>query len=393
VIRAVVALAVVALAVLWGCNQAIDYPSPALVGFGLHNAPKYVATDLMPSRGLRLLIAHPRLGQPAIRRAGEPFDVGWIAPGQAAVAAEALLDEAPLALADPSCDEDGICHATAVAPAAPGLHSLCIVNGDDRACSVSALAVVDSYHAPARIADVSDAHVGDGDSLGEWSHVVDTINAQAPDLVFFTGDGADTGLPDQLDGFYRELERLLAPAFVVTGNHDMDNGGLDHFLLVVGPELDFVARYGGLKLVGLSDGQDLDDGHHVGTLSEGGGPDASQREWLASALDGDDPTVIGFHHPLYNGLFGTAGPDTRQAMLDLVTRDSMRIVMVGHVHLTEVYDRDGESRGLSTSADDVPPERWPLHYTCSRATIHGDGFALHTVGDDQVSYRWVSLGR
>jgi hypothetical protein len=384
---------VAVLLALVGCNQAIDYPSPALIGFGLHNAPKYVAEDLMPARGLRMLIAHPRLGQPAIRRAGEPFDVEWIAPGLAAVAAEALLDEAPLALTDRSCDEDGICHATAVAPSAPGLHSLCIVNGDDKDCSVSALAVVASYAAPALIADVSDAHVGDGNSLGEWGPVIDAINAQSPDVVLFTGDGADTGLPDQLDDFYRELERLHAPTFVVTGNHDMDNGGLDHFLLVIGPELDYTAHYGALKLVGLSDGQDLDDGHHVGTLSEGGGPDATQLAWLGGALDGDDPTVIFFHHPLYNGLFGTAGPDTRGKLLDLVTRDSMRVVMVGHVHLTQVYDRDGESRGLSTSSDDVPFERWPLHYTCSRATIHGDGFALHTVGADQVSYRWISLGR
>ncbi len=381
-----------ALLVLAGCNKPIDYPSPALAGFGLHNAPLYVAVDLMPSHDMRLMVAHPRLGQPAVRRAGESFDVGWIAPDLAAVAAQASLDGVPLPLADPACDENGICHASAVAPTALGLHALCVQNGDDHDCSVNAVAVVVDYHQPARIADISDAHVGDGDSLDEWHHVVDAVNAQSPDVVLYTGDGADRGLPDQLDDFYLELARLTAPTFVVTGNHDMDNGGLDHFLLTIGPELDFAAHYGPLKLVGFSDGQDLDDGNHIGTLSEGGGPDESQIEWLGDALYGDDPTVTMFHHPLYNGLFGTAGPE-RDELLRLVTRDSMRAVLVGHVHITEVYDRDGESRGLSTSADDVPPERWPLHYTCSRATIHGDGFALLTIGDDQVAYKWISLGR
>jgi hypothetical protein len=181
--------------------------------------------------------------------------------------------------------------------------------------------------------------------------------------------------------------------FVVTGNHDMDNGGLDDHLLDVGPELDYVAHYGGLKLVGFSSGQDLDDGHHLGRLSESSGPDDSELSWMGGALAGPDPdapTVVFFHHPLYNGLFGTVG-GARDDLLRLVTRDSVRAVLVGHVHITEVYDRDGESRGLSTDGQVVDSWRWPLHYTCSRSTNYGDGFAVHQIGAEHVEYHWVAL--
>src|SRR5207247_8070146 len=123
----------------------------------------------------------------------------------------------------------------------------------------------------------------------------------------------------QLEDFWREFQRLSLPAFMVTGNHDMDDGGLDRYLLTVGPELDFSARYGSLKLIGLSSGQDLDDGDHPGTLSESGGPDQSQAGWLAAALGGSDPTLVAFHHPLYNALFATVGPE-RDELLRLVTR-------------------------------------------------------------------------
>jgi predicted phosphodiesterase len=367
---------------LVGCNAPIDYPSPRLAGFGLHRAPLYVVSDLMPAHDQPILIAHPRLGQPAIRKPGEPFDVGWLG---ADLLPQATLDGDELALRDIACKEM-ICHATAIAPSTLGLHRLCV--GAD--CSDSAVAVVSEYHDPARILQLSDAHLGDS-SAGEWAAVIDAVNRESADVVVFTGDAADTGLDWQLEQFWSEFSRLNKPAFMVTGNHDMDNGGLDRYLLQIGPELDWSARYGALKFIGFSDGQDLDDGDHVGTLSESSGPDETQTAWLITQLD-DTPAVVLFHHPIYNALFATVGPD-RDELLRMVTRDSVREVLVGHVHITQVYDRDGESRGLSTDAEVVDWSRWPLHYTCARSTINGDGYALHTVGSDHVEYRWVSLDR
>src|SRR5262249_40865254 len=148
-------------------------------------------------------------------------------------------------------------------------------------------------------------HIGDGNRLDVWSNVVDEINALDPpaDLAIFTGDAADRGGADQRAGFLNHLGRLNVPVYVVTGNHDYDNRGVDGHLLDAGPELDFAATYGALHLIGLSSGQDLDDGDHDTTFSESSGPDRSQLDWLATTLDDASPTVVLFHHPIYNGFF------------------------------------------------------------------------------------------
>src|SRR5262249_56459186 len=165
------------------------------------------------------------------------------------------------------------------------------------------------------------------------------------DLVIFTGDGADTGDADQRTAFVAQLARLRAPVFVVTGNHDYDHRGLDGHLLDVGPELDFVAAYGGLRLIGFSSGQDLDDGAHLTTVAESDGPDASQLRWLADVLgDGAAPTIVFMHHPVYNGLYATIGPDARDQVKALVTRDNVLAVLTGHIHTNAVFDADGNSR-------------------------------------------------
>jgi hypothetical protein len=193
-------------------NVPIDYAPPQLRALGVHNAPVYVARDLMPRRGLPLVQAYPRLGQPAIRRPGERFEVRWIAP-VGGLGATASLDEGPavdldgvgrlpLPLEQIGCDPDGLCHATARAPATPRLYSLCLATDDARGCSSGALAVVERYADP-----------------------------------------------------------------------------------------------GSLRLLGLSSGQDLDDGHHFGRLSESSGPDRSQLAWLRGGLVGDDPALVFFHRP------------------------------------------------------------------------------------------------
>lgn len=381
-----------------GCgNQPIDYPPAPLAELGLHHAPTYVAQKLGDL--FTVLITHPRLGQPAIRRAGEPFDVSWIAPGRTGLVATAALEEplgtVPLVLRAAECDAGGLCHAATVAPPlGRGLKTLCVTVGDAADCSPAALALVDAYVDPARVAQVSDVHAGAdaGGAVERWRKVVDALNRLSPpaDFVVFTGDAADGGRARERAGFLAELARLRLPAFVVTGNHDFDNRGIDGHLLDIGPELDFSASYGGLRLIGLSTGQDLDDGHHFGTISQSGGPDRSQLEWLDQALAGSAPTIAFFHHPLYFGLFATVGPP-RDQLLRLVSRDSVRAVLTGHIHHTAVFDRDGQSRGLDTGSDLVPSWRWPLHYVCSRSTDGAGGFALLRIGSTRVEYRWINL--
>lgn len=381
------------LALIAGCgfgNDEPDYPPPPLADLGIHDAPTYVARHLMTSGNV--LLAHPRLGQPAIRIAGEPLDIGWIAPGtDPAVTIE--IDGAIVAGALGACDADGVCHSVLATPALPlGLHELCINAGMARDCSPHALAIVDHRNDPATIVHVSDAHIGDGDADVVFHHVLDAIAGTAPDLVVFTGDGVNDGLPAQRAEFVTELAAAPFPVYVVTGNHDYDNRGIDDHLIAVGPELDMQWSYGNLRFLGLSSGQDLDDGGHAGTIAESSGPDDSQLTWLAGVLAGpSQPTLFFLHHPIYNGLFATVGPDSRDRLEALVTRDDALCVLAGHTHLTSVYDAEGNSRDLSLDAQNVDPARLPLHYTAARSTNGSGGFAVFHVSAGHVDYRWVSL--
>lgn len=392
--RAVIAGAVLAAAACGpGNDDHTDYAPPALEALGIHNAPEYVAKDVLPTYGIGVMLAHPLLGQPAIRVAGEPFDVGWIAPDPTARGAEVSLGDTILELSGTACDAVGVCHAIAVAPALqPGLYPLCVQIGSAEDCSRSALAIVDHYDDPITIVHVSDAHCGDGHSCDVFGAVIAAINAVNPDLVIFTGDGANSGAVDERIGFIDHVAELTVPAFIVTGNHDYDNTGLDGWLLDIGPELDYAASYGAFRLIALSSGQDLDDGDHDTTISESSGPDRSQLDWLEGTLDTTTPTVAFFHHPIYNALFATIGPDSRDRLKDDVTRDNMRAVLSGHTHISAVFDADGNSRGLSVDAeDDVDPARWPLHYIASRATNGTGGFAILHIGTSHVDYRWHAL--
>jgi hypothetical protein len=378
-------------------NVPWDYPPAPLGALGIHESPTYVARYLMAPSQISLLLAHPRLGQPAIRRAGEEVDVGWIAPtlgGQPATIS--LVDGTPIGFASGWCDGDGVCHQTIQLPAslAVGFYGICVEVAGASDCSTGALAIVDHYNDPATILHVADSHVGDGSSGDIFGNVVDAMNAvtPAPDFAMFAGDAANTGQPAERAGFIADALRLKMPMFVVTGNHDYDDTGIDGHLLDIGPELDYEATYGALRIVGLSSGQDLDDDQHQTTISESSGPDASQLDWLASVLaDAEPPTIALFHHPIYNGLFATIGPDSRARLKALVTCPEMRAVLNGHTHLTAVFDAVGDDRGLSLDHDVVPARRWPLHYIASRATRAPGGFAVLHVGTSRVDYAWVEL--
>src|SRR5262249_44791911 len=155
-----------------------------------------------------LVLAHPRLGQPVIRRAGETMEVSWIAASPQP--AQITIAQQPVATGG-ACDADGICKLTITVPELPaGLYEVCV----DTECSPHALAVVAQYSDPITILHFSDAHIGDSGAQELFARVVDAMNATPADFAIFTGDAADTGKADQRAGFLRELARLQHPVYV-----------------------------------------------------------------------------------------------------------------------------------------------------------------------------------
>jgi hypothetical protein len=74
-------------------------------------------------------------------------------------------------------------------------------------------------HEGLRVAQLSDIHVGQATSSLRIRRAVEAVNAEAPDLVFLTGDYV-THSPKPLPRVRELLAGLKGPVFVVLGNHD-----------------------------------------------------------------------------------------------------------------------------------------------------------------------------
>ncbi len=105
-----------------------------------------------------------------------------------------------------------------------------------------------------KIIEFGDTHLGHYYTLSEFSKVIDAINAENPDMVFFTGDLIDTYQSYSEDT--AKLSALLAAIkapygkFCVYGNHDYGGGAEREY-----PEL---MKNGGFKLL-VNENNRIDD--------------------------------------------------------------------------------------------------------------------------------------
>jgi predicted MPP superfamily phosphohydrolase len=83
-----------------------------------------------------------------------------------------------------------------------------------------------------RIAQFSDTHVGHHFDKEELEKVVQKINEENPDIVFFTGDLMDNPLEyDRSNNLIQILEKIKAPLgkFAIYGNHDHGGYGTETY--------------------------------------------------------------------------------------------------------------------------------------------------------------------
>ncbi|MCP8970877.1 metallophosphoesterase [Ectobacillus ponti] len=81
-----------------------------------------------------------------------------------------------------------------------------------------------------KIVQFSDLHLGYHYSIGQLRRVVDTINAQSPDVVFFTGDLMDDQRSfGSTEEIWQLLKRIQAPLgkYCIYGNHDHGGYGTE----------------------------------------------------------------------------------------------------------------------------------------------------------------------
>ncbi|MEM0924122.1 MAG: phosphodiesterase [Pseudomonadota bacterium] len=122
---------------------------------------------------------------------------------------------------------------------------------------------------------------------------VEAVNAEAPDAVIVTGDLTDIGAAEDYALLRAELDRLVAPYFVIPGNHDrrevLRAAFHDHTYLPKEGPLQWVVEHFPLRLIGLDT---VVPGHGHGEIS------ADSLAWLDARLAEDRrPTLVALHHP------------------------------------------------------------------------------------------------
>lgn len=199
-----------------------------------------------------------------------------------------------------------------------------------------------------RIAQFSDIHCGDprfDPSL--LSGIIDTINADAPDLVIVPGDLTASGYPDEFREACSYLDRLVCPNIaVLIGNHDARKVGYELF------EESFGKRYRtwdfsfqidcdeqisqDITVVGLDSSKpDLDDGE-IGR---------HRHHWLSEQLAGARGfKLVALHHHLVS-IPGTGRERNivwdAGEVLEILAENNVDLVLAGHKHVPYVWPTAG----------------------------------------------------
>jgi predicted phosphodiesterase len=168
------------------------------------------------------------------------------------------------------------------------------------------------------------ALVGDSQGHNEvLAEIIEEVNRTGVDFLICLGDLVASGSEAEYAAFQETMEALECPYYAVPGNHDIREGGFDHYSSLLGP-VDYHFDYGGYRFV-FADSSALD-------FTE------SQRSWLSEVLDGELPGFIFLHVPPLDprendhSFLDPAGAD---AFLELIAEPGRGVqgVFSGHIHL------------------------------------------------------------
>src|SRR4051794_40555542 len=239
------------------------------------------------------------------------------------------------------------------------------------------------------LAQLSDPHIGadwgGGDPVARLTAAVESVRSmpRQPDAVLVSGDLADHAADAEYEVARELLSSLLAPVFVLPGNHDDRRAIRRHFGLP-GADADSVqysVDLGGLRLVVLDTTR---PGEDPGAL------DTRRLGWLAAevAKAPEPPTRLGMPPPpLVTGVpvmddFGLPAAD-RRALGEVLDRHrQVARVVAGHVHRTITAELAG--RPVLTVPSTYVQAQVSLGALEVEWTAEPAGFALHAVVDGEL---------
>lgn len=257
------------------------------------------------------------------------------------------------------------------------------------------------------IAQMTDLHIvargalayGMIDTNTLLSAAIDRLNTLAPlpDLVIVTGDLTDHGTAEEYALVRAELDRLRAPAIVLTGNHDerdMLRAGLAGYgdFPATG-FLHYVHESRPIRVIALD--STLDDSHKAAF-------DGDRAAWLDARLAEapDVPTLVAVHHPPFDtGIAWMDGEGAGWAapLVEVLARHPQIVrVISGHMHRAITAEAGGRVATVSPSvahqvALDLVPgisaERPPLF------EMEPPAFQLHRWDGVRLVTHTVTVGR
>jgi 3',5'-cyclic AMP phosphodiesterase CpdA len=231
--------------------------------------------------------------------------------------------------------------------------------------------------------------------------IVDAISAEKPQFIVVTGDlvlaGSDSENWAQWDKETADWTKAKVAVFPALGNHDLNSNrskALDNYFQRF-PQLNgsryYAARAGNVLLLTLDS-----------SLPELEGP---QAEWMKSMFDsvpaGVDFVLVSLHHPpltrSHSGLRGGHSARPEETALAQWLEDRQKslkariIVVAGHVHNYERYERNGVfyvvSGGGGASPYSIPREKGDA-YTEQGSTYH---YCTASVSGDRLTLEMHKL--
>ncbi|HET9673909.1 MAG TPA: phosphodiesterase [Gaiellaceae bacterium] len=242
---------------------------------------------------------------------------------------------------------------------------------------------------PFLLVQLSDPHIGadwaEGDPTARLGAAVESVRALGtPDAVLVSGDLADHATDAEYELVQELLAPLVAPLYVLAGNHD-DRRALHRHFGVPGADgepVQYSADLGPVRLVVLDSTRPRED---PGSL------DGGRLDWLDAELAAapDAPTIVAMHHPpVLTGspVWDDLGlpPADRLALRDVIARHrQVRRVVAGHVHRTMTGDLAGAP--VVTVPSTYVQAR--LNFESQELELTSDpaGFGVHVVVDGELT--------
>lgn len=252
------------------------------------------------------------------------------------------------------------------------------------------------------ILHISDTHfVGAGEKLHE---VIDSDanlalmleglarSGARPEAIVFTGDLADTGLPDA----YARLRAMVEPAAAavgaeviwVMGNHDERAAFRSGLLDEEGTApVDRVHDVNGLRVVVLDS---TVPGHHHGEIDE------AQLDWLRDVLATPAPhgTLLALHHPPVPsplGLLALVELKDQARLAEVVRGTDVRGILGGHLHYSTASTFAGVP--VSVASATCYTQDLQVRYPAARGQDGAQAYNLVHVYGDRVVHSVVPIGQ